>query len=79
MREALRFIHIVRDDEGLRREISGLGFGPPLEQIAAIGARLGCDFTPADLEQAFRHDAALRWIFYTTRAARAVPGSDEES
>jgi hypothetical protein len=79
MREALRFIRAVREDEALRREIRALGHAPPLERLVEIGARLGCVFTPADLDTAFKRDAAVRWIFHTSRAARgAAPPSDEE-
>ncbi len=78
MREALRFIRAVREDEALRREIRGLGHAPPLERLVAIGARLGVIFAPADLEAAFKRDAAMRWIFYTSRSAHDTPSSSDE-
>jgi len=79
MREALRFIRAVREDEALRREIRALGHAPPVERLAEIGARCGCVFGPADLEAAFKRDAAMRWIFYTSRAAHLAPSpSDDE-
>ena len=77
---ALRFIHAVRDDEALRREIGALGHAPPLEQLVEIGARLGHVFDTDELRQAFTRDAAIRWAFYTSKADRRSPPapSDEE-
>jgi hypothetical protein len=68
--EALRFIRTVREDEALRREIAGLGHAPPLDRLVEIGRRLGQMFDADELTQAFTRDAAIRWVFYQSKADR---------
>ena len=65
LREALEFVRAVREDAALRAEIERLGPDATLEQVAAIGARLGRDFTVDELRAAHAHD----WGFRSARFA----------
>lgn len=61
---ALRFIQQARHDKALRRELAAPGDAVTLEQIIQIAAAAGFSFTAEELQQAHKHDWAMRWARY---------------
>jgi predicted ribosomally synthesized peptide with nif11-like leader len=59
---ALRFIHQVRRDERLWQAVSALGkTGAAMEDLVAVAAAAGFEFTAEDLRDAHRIDWGMRW------------------
>lgn len=67
LQEAIQFIRQVRTDHALRDKIEALGSEADLKSIARIGTEAGFAFTPEDLQAAFKHDWAMRWLHYSTK------------
>jgi predicted ribosomally synthesized peptide with nif11-like leader len=61
---AMQFIRKVREDESLRDQLKALGQAAELESVVQIGAAAGFDFTIEDIRTAFKHDWAMRWVYY---------------
>ncbi len=59
---ALQFIQKVRQEEQLKNQIQALEGGAGLADLVSIGAATGFIFTAAELQQAHKHDWAMRWI-----------------
>ncbi len=68
---ALQFIQKIRQDESLRRRVQALGRAADLESVVTLGEAAGYSFTVADLQTAFKHDWAMRWIHYGASAKQA--------
>jgi predicted ribosomally synthesized peptide with nif11-like leader len=66
---ALRFVQKVREDEGLRSRFQVLGQEADLESLVQIGAEAGFEFTAHELQAAFKHDWAMRWVHYSSPTA----------
>ncbi|MBC6418413.1 MAG: Nif11 family protein [Prochloron sp. SP5CPC1] len=62
---ALQFIQQVRADEGLKNRVLSLNSSPDLESFVKLGAEVGLVFTVAELEEAHKHDWAMRWLLYS--------------
>ena len=61
---ALKFIHRIRQDDALCERVRARGGKGDLDQVAAIGAEAGFEFSVDELRQAFKHDWTMRWIRY---------------
>ena len=68
LRQAAAFIQRVASDPSLRRNLENLKPPVDLDCIQAIGARLGYDFTAAELRRAFAFDWGMRWCHFTADA-----------
>jgi predicted ribosomally synthesized peptide with nif11-like leader len=68
---ALRFIRDIRTDESLQNQIKALGATGDLERVVQIADAAGYVLSAADLQTAFKHDWALRWMYYTGRSQSA--------
>ena len=79
--DALRFIREARASERVRDRLAAAGDGGA-EELAAIGAELGFDFTPAEFDDAFRRDWAMRLVHYDPLRSHEVrmhlPESDRD-
>ena len=62
--DAMRFIARVRNDENLQTELRELGIDPDLSEVAALGARLGLNFSIAELRSAFGYEWTMRSIHH---------------
>lgn len=62
---ALQFIQQIRADEGLKNRLLALNHNPDLESFVKLGAEVGLNFTVAELEEAHKHDWAMRWLLYS--------------
>jgi len=61
---AMQFIARVRSDESLQAELRELGIDPDLSEVAALGARLGLNFSIAELRSAFGYEWTMRSIHH---------------
>ena len=64
VKDAMQFIGRVRSDEALKAELRELGIDPDLNQVAALGARLGLNFSIAELRSAFGYEWTMRSIHH---------------
>ena len=67
--DALRFLQDIRDDPSVREPIVARQAELTLDDLVVLGATRNRHFTRADLEQAFRHDWAMRMM----HARRPMP------
>lgn len=65
VKNALRFVHIFRNDETLRHQILSCNPSPNLKKLVTLGAEMDLAFTVEDLTIAHQHDWALRWMLYS--------------
>ena len=62
--DAMQFIARVRNEENLQAELRELGIDPDLSQVAALGERLGLNFSIAELRSAFGYEWTMRSIHH---------------
>ena len=62
---ALQFIQQLRADEGLKNRLLDINKSPDLENFVELGSDIGLGFTVAELEEAHKHDWAMRWLLYS--------------
>jgi len=62
--DAMQFIARVRSNENLQAQLRELGIDPDLSEVAALGARLGLNFSIAELRSAFGYEWAMRSIHH---------------
>ncbi|GIV57116.1 Nif11-like leader peptide family natural product precursor [Rhodocaloribacter litoris] len=67
VQEALRFIQAVRREGALQASLRALDDPSDLDQVVRIGAGAGYDFSVEELQEAFRHDWAMRWLHVNRR------------
>jgi predicted ribosomally synthesized peptide with nif11-like leader len=63
-REAMQFIARVRSDEKIREQLRALGIDPDLAEVAAIGARMGLNFSVDELRNAYGYEWTMRALYY---------------
>jgi predicted ribosomally synthesized peptide with nif11-like leader len=73
VQRALQFIRQVRTDPGLREQVHRLGHVDDLEAIVRIAAAAGFEQSAEDLQAAFKHDWAMRWVHLTARRPHSSP------
>ena len=74
LQAALQWMQHVRGDEAQRQALRDLGDDVTSERLVALGAAAGFSFTAEELQQAHRHDWAMRWARYNKpRAAETAP------
>ncbi|MBI4866028.1 MAG: Nif11 family protein [Candidatus Wallbacteria bacterium] len=59
---AMRFLDLVRTDESVRRLLLQRGDEPTSKDLIEVAANRGWHFDEKDLQQAFRHAWAMRWM-----------------
>lgn len=62
---ALQFIQQFREDEQLKDRLLAINKNPNLECFVQLGSQLGLHFTAAELEEAHKHDWAMRGLLYS--------------
>lgn len=68
--QALAFLHRVFADEDLRRRLGERPMG--LEDLTGLGRSLGLTFAPADLQDVYQQEFALRWAFVEAGRRRSA-------
>lgn len=63
---ALDFFHLARQRPDVRERIAAWGPAAPLSELIELAGQLGYVFTEAELQVAFRHDWAMRWLHHTS-------------
>lgn len=65
LQTALQFIQQLRADKRLKNRLLAINKSPNLESFVNRGSELGLRFTVAELEEAHKHDWAMRWLLYS--------------
>ncbi|MDJ1168786.1 Nif11-like leader peptide family natural product precursor [Roseofilum sp. BLCC_M154] len=65
VQNALQFIQQFRADKQLKTLLLATCKSPDLESFVNLGSNLGLHFTVAELEQAHKHDWAMRGLLYS--------------
>lgn len=59
---ALDFFRTVRRRPDLQEQIAGWGPAPSVTQFVELARHLGFACSAPELQEAFRHDWAMRWL-----------------
>lgn len=64
VQSALSFIQAVSEDVELQGRLRALGPDPSPDELVALGAEAGFEFSSSELRAAFARDWAMRRAFY---------------
>ena len=67
LKQAMAFIQRASSDPTLRREIERIENQKKVDHATALGFRVGYDFTPEELCQAFSIDWKMRWHHFASK------------
>lgn len=76
LKHAMAFIQKAFSDPILKEEIEQLENPKKADEVAALGFRLGYDFTPEELRQAFSIDWKMRWHHFASKIGKKRSSSN---